>query len=156
MATIAFISADIDEKEIKFDLNQKMKDVCNKYADEIKTNIKHLVFYSNGKKLHKRMTVSEFNKTNPEKELYVVLMDEDINSESEEEKANSTKLKKEILDSIKDTSKEITYEKTQELITQYGFDCKKRIEKEKKEHPENSIETEDAINIKEKNNKLSY
>ena len=44
----------------KFDLKEKMKDACKKYADEIKKNIKHLVFYSNGKKLHKKMTVSEF------------------------------------------------------------------------------------------------
>ena len=67
MATITFLSAELDEKKIKFDLKQKMKDVCKIYADEIKKNIKHLVFYSNGKKLHKKMTVSEFNQTNPEK-----------------------------------------------------------------------------------------
>ena len=67
MSTITFLSADLDEKEIKFDLKQKMKDVCKRYADEIKKNIKHLVFYSNGKKLHKKMTVSEFIETNREK-----------------------------------------------------------------------------------------
>ena len=154
MSTITFISADLDEKEIKFDLKQKMKDACKAYADEINYNIKHLVFFSKGKKLHKKITVSEFIKTNPEKELYVVLMDENINSESEEEQAKSKKLKEEILDSIKNPNKEITYEKSKELITQYGFDSKKRIEKEKKEHPENFIEVKDAIDIKDKNNKL--
>ena len=154
MSTIIFLSADLDEKKIKFDLKEKMKDVCKRYADEINVNIKHLVFYSNGKKLHKKMTVSEFNKTNLEKELYVVLMDEDINSESEEEKAKSKNLKKEILDYIKNPETKITYEKSKELITQYGFDCSKRIEKEKKEHPENFIEIEDAIKNKDKNDKL--
>jgi len=54
MSTITFLSTDIDEKEIKCDLKQKMKDVCKKYADEINMNIKHLVFYSNGQKLHKK------------------------------------------------------------------------------------------------------
>ena len=73
MSTITFLSADIDEKEIKFDLEQNMKDVCKIYADEINQNIKHLVFFSNGKKLNKKMTVSEFIKTDPEKEIYVVL-----------------------------------------------------------------------------------
>jgi hypothetical protein len=154
MSTITFLSADLDEKKIKFDLKQKMKDVCKIYADEIKKNIKHLVFYSNGKKLHKKMTVSEFNQTNPEKELYVVLMDEIINSESEEEQAQSKKLKKEIFDCIIRPKKEITYEKSKELIAQYGIECKKRIEKEKKEHPEYFIEIEEAIKNKDKNNKL--
>jgi hypothetical protein len=131
-----------------------MKDVCKRYADEIKKDIKNLVFYSNGKKLHKKMTVSEFIETNPEKELYVVLMDENINSESEEEQAQSKNLKKEIFDCIIRHKKEITYEKSKELISQYGIECKKRIEKEKKEHPEYFIEIEDAIKNKDKNNKL--
>ena len=131
-----------------------MKDVCKRYADEIKKNIKHLVFYSNGKKLHKKMTVSEFIETNREKELYVVLMDEIINSESEEEQAKSKKLKEEIFDCIIRSKKEITYDKNKELIVQYGIDCKKKIEKEKKEHPEYFIEIEDAIKNKDKNNKL--
>jgi hypothetical protein len=34
------------------------------------------------------MTVSEFNKSNPKNELFVVKMNENIDSESEEEKAN--------------------------------------------------------------------
>ena len=131
-----------------------MKDVCEKYAKEIKKNIKQLVFYSNGRKLHKKMTVSEFNKSNPKKELYVVLMDENVDSESEEEKDNSKKLKEEIIDSIKNTNKEITYEKAQELIVKYGFDTQKRIEKEKKEHPENLIEIEEAIEKKDTDEKL--
>jgi len=154
MSTITFLSADLDEKEIKFDLELKMKDACKKYADEIKKNIKHLVFYSNGKKLHKKMTVSEFIQTNPEKELYVVLMDEKINSESEEEQAKSKKLKDEFLQCIKNKDKVITYNQIKELATQYGVDCKKRIEKEKKEHPEYFIEIEEAIKNKDTNEKL--
>jgi len=154
MSTLTFLSADIDEKEITCDLDQKMKDVCKKYAEEININIKQLVFFSNGKKLHKKMTVSELIKTDPDKEIYVVLMDEDIYSESEEEIANSTKLKNEILSSIKDTNTVITYERNHELTIQYGYDCKKRIEKEKKEHPENFINVEEAINNKENNKKL--
>jgi len=154
MSTITFLSADLDEKEIKFDLKEKMKDACKKYADEIKKNIKHLVFYSNGKKLHKKMTVSEFIQTNPEKELYVVLMDEKINSESEEEQAKSKKLKDEFLQCIKNKDKVITYNQIKELATQYGVDCKKRIEKEKKEHPEYFIEIQEAIKNKDTNEKL--
>ena len=154
MATITFLSTDIETKKIEFDLNEKMKDVCEKYAQEINKDIKQLVFYSNGKKLIKKMTVSEFNKSNPKNELFVVKMNENIDSESEEEKANSKKLKEEIIDSIKNDKKEITYEKTQELIVQYGFDSQKRIEEEKKEHPENFIEIEEAIKKKGKDEKL--
>ena len=154
MATITFLSTDIETKKIEFDLNEKMKDVCEKYAQEINKDIKQLVFYSNGKKLIKKMTVSEFNKSNPKNELFVVKMNENVDSESEEEKANSKKLKEEIIDSIKNDKKEITYEETQELIVQYGFDSQKRIEKEKKEHPENFINIEDAIKKKDKDEKL--
>ena len=74
-------------------------------------------------------------------------MDENVDSESEEEKEKykSKKLKEEIIDSIINAKKEITYEKTLELIVQYGLDSQKRIEKEKNEHPENFINIEDAI-----------
>ena len=120
MATITFLSTDIETKRIEFDLDEKMKDVCKKYAQEINKNIKQLVFYSNGKKLIKKITVSEFTKSNPKNELFVVKMNENVDSESEEEKkekeiekANSKKLKEEIIDSIKNDKKEITYEKTQ-------------------------------------------
>ena len=150
MSTITFLSTEIDTKIIKCSLNEKMKDVCNRYAKEVKKNIKRLIFFADGQKLSKKISVNEFNKSNPEKEIFVVLMDEDVDSESEEEKA----LKEELLDCIKDPKKEITYEKTQELITQYGYDCKKRIEKEKKEHPENFIEIKDAIKIENKKDKL--
>ena len=154
MTTITFLSTDIETKKIEFGSDEKMKDVCQKYAQEIKINIKQLVFYSNGKKLIKKMSVSEFNKSNPKNEIFVVKMDENIDSESEEEKENSKKLKEEIINSIKNDNKEITYEEAQELILQYGFDSQKRIEKEKKEHPENFIEIEEAIKIKEKDEKL--
>jgi len=154
MTTITFLSTEIETKKIEFGLDEKMKDVCKKYAQEIKKNIKHLVFYSNGKKLIKKMSVSEFNKSNPKNEIFVVKMDENIDSESEEEKENSKKLKEKIINSIKNDNKEITYEEAQELILQYGFDSQKRIEKEKKEHPENFIEIEEAIKIKEKDEKL--
>ena len=161
MATITFLSTDIETKKIEFGLDEKMKDVCKKYAQEINKNIKQLVFYSNGKKLIKKITVSEFTKSNPKNELFVVKMNENVDSESEEEKkekekekANSKKLIEEIIDSIKNDKKEITYEKTQELIVQYGFDSKKRIEEEKKEHPENFIEIEEAIKKKDEDEKL--
>ena len=152
--TITFLSAEIETKTIECNLNEIMKDVCKRYAKEVKKNIKQLVFYSDGKKLYKKMSVNEFNKSNSEKELFVVLMDENINSESEEEKANSEELKEEMIDSIKNNQKEITYEKSKELIIKYGFDCKKKIAKEKKEHPENFIEIKDALENKDKNEKL--
>ena len=146
MSTITFLSTEIDTKIIKCSLNEKMKDVCNRYAKEVNKSIKRLIFFSDGQKLIKKLSVNEFYKSNPEKELFVVLMDEDVDSESEEEKekAKSKKLKDEIIDTIKNTKKEITFEKTQELIVQYGFDSQKRIEKEKKEHPENFIEIEEV------------
>ena len=171
MATITFLSTDIETKNIKFGLEEKMKDVCEKYAQEIKKNVKQLIFYSNGKKLNKTMTVSEFKNSNPKNQLYVVLMDENVDSEEEKEKEekekeekekeerekeNSKKLKEEIIDSITNTNKEITYEETQELIVKYGFDCQKRIEKEKKEHPENFIEIEEAIKKKIKMKNYMY
>ena len=160
MSTITFLSQDIGTETINCNVNEKMKTVCLKYAKKVKKYIKKLIFFSNGQKLSKQISVNEFIKSNPEKELFVVLMDEDEDSESEEEekkekeKANSKKLKEEIIDSIKNTDQKITYEKTQELITQYGFDCQKRIEKEKKEHPENFINIEDAIKKKDTDKKL--
>ena len=156
MSTITFLSTEIDTKIIKCSLNEKMKDVCNRYAKEVNKSIKRLIFFSDGQKLIKKLSVNEFYKSNPEKELFVVLMDEDVDSESEEEKekAKSKKLKDEIIDTIKNTKKEITFEKTQELIVQYGYDSQKRIEKEKKEHPENFIEIEEAIKKKGKDEKL--
>jgi len=160
MATITFLSIDIETKRIEFGLEERMKDVCKKYAEEIKKDIKKIVFYSNGKKLNKKMTVSEFNKSNQKSELFVVIMDVNVDSDSEEEKAKkleeekAIKLKEEILDSIKNPKKEITYEEAQEQIVQYGYDSQKRIEKEKKEHPENFIEIEEAIKKKDTNEKL--
>jgi len=98
--TITFLSAEIETKTIECNLNEKMKDVCNRYAKEVKKNIRKLVFFSDGEKLNKKISVNEFNKSNQEKELFVVLMDENVNSDSEEEKANSKELKEEIIDSI--------------------------------------------------------
>jgi len=176
MATITFLSTDIETKRIEFGLEERMKDVCKKYAEEIKKDIKKIVFYSNGKKLNKKMTVSEFNKSNQKKELFVVIMEVNVDTDSEEEKAKkleeekaikikeekaiklkeekAIKLKEEILDSIKDPKKEITYEEAQEQIVQYGYDSQKRIEKEKEEHPENFIEIEEAIKKKDTDKKL--
>jgi hypothetical protein len=160
MSTITFLSQDIGTETINCNVNEKMKTVCLNYAKKVDKYIKRLIFFSDGQKLNKKISVNEFIKSNPEKELFVVLMDEDVDSESEEEekkekeKANSKKLKEEIIDSIKNTNAKITYEKTQELITQYGFDCQKRIEKEKKEHPENFINIEDAIKKKDTDKKL--
>ena len=160
MSTITFLSQDIETETINYNVNEKMITVCLNYAKKVKKYIKRLIFFSDGQKLNKKISVNEFIKSNPEKELFVVLMDEDVDSESEEEekkekeKADSKKLKEEIIESITNTNKEITYEKTQELIVQYGFDCQKRIEKEKKEHPENFIEIKEAIKKKDKDEKL--
>jgi len=154
MSTITFLSAEIDTKKIKCELDEKMKDVCKRYAKAVKKSYKLLIFYSDSEKLNKKISVREFNKLNPEKELFVVLMDKNVDSDSDEEKVNSTKLKEEIIDSIKNPKNEITYEKTKELIVQYGYDSQKRIEKEKKEHPENFIKIEEAIKKKDTNEKL--
>jgi len=49
--TITFLSAEIETKKIKCNLNERMKDVCKRYAKEAKKNIKQLVFFSDGEKL---------------------------------------------------------------------------------------------------------
>jgi len=154
MSTITFLCTEIETKMIKCNLKEKMKEVCKRYAKEVNKNYKQLVFFSDGEKLNKKISVNEFNELNPEKELFVVIMDKNVDSDSDEEKIKTAKLKEEFLDCIKNPNKEITYEKTQELITKYGYDCKKRIKKEKKEHPENFIEIKDAIKKKDTNKKL--
>ena len=54
MSSIIFPSVDLDEKEIKIDLRQKMKDVCKIYSDEINKNLKTLVFLQMVKNFIKR------------------------------------------------------------------------------------------------------
>ncbi len=54
-------------------------------------------------------------------------MDIDVEKDSDEESSN---LKKNIIDEIKDITKAPTYEKMQELVLQYGYDMEKKIEEE--------------------------
>ena len=69
-------------------------------------------------------------------------MDIDVEKDSDEESSN---LKKNIIDEIKDITKAPTYEKMQELVLQYGYDMEKKIEEEFKKNPQNFIEVEKAI-----------
>ena len=59
---ITFLSTEIDTKIIKCNLNEKMKDVCNRYTKEVNKNIKRLIFFSDGQKLIKKLSVNEFFK----------------------------------------------------------------------------------------------
>ena len=86
MSTITFLCTEIETKMIKCNLKEKMKVVCKRYAKEVNKNYKQLVFFSDGEKLNKKISVNEFNELNPEKELFVVIMDKNVDSDSDEEK----------------------------------------------------------------------
>ena len=58
-------------------------------------------------------------------------MDINIESDSDEEKA-SIDLKKKIIDEIKNSNANPTYDEMQELVVQYGYDTEKKIEEEVK------------------------
>ena len=71
MSTITFQSKDIDTKIIKCKLEDKIEDVCRRYAKEINKAIDRLEFFLNDKELNKSMTVKEFNRSNPQKKIFV-------------------------------------------------------------------------------------
>jgi len=73
MSTITFQCNEIDTKIIKCKLEEKMEDVCRRYAQEINKDINRINFFSNNKELNKNMTVAEFNSLNPKKEIFAEL-----------------------------------------------------------------------------------
>ena len=64
------------------------------------------------------------------------------------------KLEEKIIKQIVKPSKNQTYEKFQEYVLEYGYNTKKKIEQEVKQHPENFIEVKEAVKKKNTNEKL--
>lgn len=87
------------------------------------------------------------------KKVKLPLIDEDSNNKNDV-KEESNKLRNEIIEQIRTSDKNITYENSLEQILQYGYLTEKQIEEEKKNNPENFIEIKDALKLKESNNEL--
>ena len=131
MPDLTFMSTTGDETVISCKNSDIMKDVCKKYANEIGKRYKQLVFFSNGFKINKKLTVKEYKQNNPNSPYKLVkIMDIDIENDSDEEKKASVNLKKKIIDEIKNQNFNPTYEKMQELVLQYGYDTEKTIQEE--------------------------
>ena len=145
MTELLFMSTLGKEKIINCDYEDILRTVCKKYAKEINKRFKQLVFFFNGFKLNKKLTVKQLQdimKKSQKNYILVKIMDIDVEKDSDEESSN---LKKNIIDEIKDITKTPTYEKMQELVLQYGYDMEKKIEEEFKKNPHNFIEVEKAI-----------
>ena len=155
MPDLTFMSTTGDETVISCKNSDIMKDVCKKYANEIGKRYKQLVFFSNGFKIDKKLTVKEYKQNNPNSPYILVkIMDIDIENDSDEEKKASVNLKKKIIDEIKNQNFNPTYEKMQELVLQYGYDTEKTIQEEIKKNPEYFIKVENAVKLQEKNENL--
>ena len=145
-----------DERTISCDYNDTLKTVFKKYAKEIYKDFKQLIFFYDGERLNKKLTVKQY-KTKMQKPnedyILVKIMDIAIESDSDDEK-ESTSLRQTIIDEIKDINKTPTYEKVQELIVQYGYDMEKKIEKEIKKNPQNFIGVQEAVKKENSNEKL--
>ena len=155
MAELTFMTTKGEESIIKCNLEDKMKNVCKKYALSINENYKNLVFFLNGKRIDKKIKVREFkeNNKNDIDFILVKIMDINIESDSDEEKA-SIDLKKKIIDEIKNSNANPTYDEMQELVVQYGYDTEKKIEEEVKKNPENFINTDEALKQQNSNEKI--
>jgi len=145
-----------DERTISCDYNDTLKTVFKKYAKEIYKDFKQLIFFYDGEKLNKKLTVKQY-KTKMQKSnedyILVKIMDIAIESDSDDEK-ESTSLRQTIIDEIKDINKTPTYEKMQEFVVQYGYDMEKKIEKEIKKNPQNFIGVQEAVKKENSNEKL--
>lgn len=155
MTDLTFMTSTGDETKISCNKNDIMKDVFKKYADEIGKRYKQLVFFSNGLKVNKKLTVKEYKQNNSNSSYILVkIMDIDIEKDSDEEQQASINLRKEILNEIKNPNFIPTYEKMQELVLQYGFETEKKIEEEMKKNPDNFIKVENAVKLKDKDERL--
>ena len=135
MTELSFMtSTGDDERTISCDYNDTLKTVFKKYAKEIYKDFKQLIFFYDGEKLNKKLTVKQY-KTKMQKSnedyILVKIMDIAIESDSDDEK-ESTSLRQTIIDEIKDINKTPTYEKMQEFVVQYGYDMEKKLKKKLK------------------------
>ena len=84
MPDLTFMSTTGDETVISCKNSDIMKDVCKKYANEIGKRYKQLVFFSNGFKIDKKLTVKEYKQNNPNSPYILVkIMDIDIENDSD-------------------------------------------------------------------------
>ena len=122
MEELTFITTKGEELKMGFDLNEKMKIVCKKYANRIGEKYSHLVFFVDGQKFDKKITLQELKQNNGNKDIIILvkIMDILIEYDSDEENASKELIAK-ILEDIKDPNKTVNYDQAQELILQYGF-----------------------------------
>ena len=154
MAELNFMTTTGDELTLQCSSNEKMKEIFKKYAEKIGKNHRQLIFFFNGAKIDKKLTVKEFQKNQSKTDDFILvkIMDSNIENDSDDEK--SKVIKNEILEEFKNPDKNVTYEQMQELVLQYGYETEKKIEEEMKKNPENFINIEDAIKQKDSNEKL--
>ena len=150
MEELTFITTKGEELKMGFDLNEKMKIVCKKYANRIGEKYSHLVFFVDGQKFDKKITLQELKQNNGNKDIIILvkIMDILIEYDSDEENASKELITK-ILEDIKDPNKTVNYDQAQELILQYGFNIENKIEEEIKENPQNFIDIKEAIKQKD-------
>ena len=144
-----FMTTTGEELTLQCSFDEKMKEIFKKYAEKICKNHRQLIFFFNGSKIDKKLTVKEFlkNQSKTDDFILVKIMDSNIENDSDDEK--SKVLKNEILEEFKNPDKNFTYEQMQELVVQYGYETEKIIEEEMKKNPKNFIDIEDAIKQKD-------
>jgi len=155
MEELTFMTTKGEELKMECDLNETMKIICKKYANQIGQKYSHLVFFVNGQKINKKITLQELKQNNGNKDIIILvkIMDIIIENDSDEENASKELITK-ILDEIKDPNKTVNYDQVQELVLQYGFNIENKIEEEMKENPQNFIDIKEAIKQKDSNESL--
>ena len=151
MIKLNFMTSTGEELTLQYSSDEKMKEIFKKYAERIGKNHRQLIFFYNGSKIDKKLTVKELlkNQSKIDDFILVKIMDSNVEKDSDDEK--SKVLKSEILEEFKNPNKNLSYEEIQELVVQYGYETEKIIEEEMKKNPENFIDIEDAIKQKDLN-----
>ena len=154
MIKLNFMTSTGEELTLQYSSDEKMKEIFKKYAERIGKNHRQLIFFYNGSKIDKKLTVKELlkNQSKIDDFILVKIMDSNVEKDSDDEK--SKVLKSEILEEFKNPNKNLSYEEIQELVVQYGYETEKKIEEEMKKNPENFIDIEDAIKQKDSNEGL--
>ena len=151
MTELTFMTTKGDILKINCNLNEKLKNVLKRYAQKKGENYKKLIFFSEGKRIEKKISVQDFLKKNTKKKepiILVKIMKIEIQSDDSEEENEKhlEKIKSKILDSIKGPGKGPSFEEMQEMVVEYGYDIEKKIEKEISDNPENFIDIKEAVN----------
>ena len=154
MTELNFMITTGEELTLQCSFTEKMKDIFKKYAEKIGKNHRQLIFFFNGSKIDKKLTVKEFLKNQIKTDDFILVKIMNFNIENDSDDEKSKVLKSEILEEFKNPDKNLTYEQMQELVVQYGYETEKKIEEEMKKNPENFIDIEDAIKQKDSNEGL--